>query len=126
LACTTTLLGIYGVVSITASQRQRELAVRIALGVSRGNTVRLVIGQAMPNAGIGTLLGLTGAWPAQRFVRGFLFQISPVDPSTFVIGAVLLLLIAVIGSGIPLRAQPESTRRNYCDKNKSAELVLVR
>jgi ABC-type antimicrobial peptide transport system permease subunit len=59
------------------------------------------MGQTMLNAGIGTLLGLTGAWAAQRLVRGFLFQISPVDPSTFIIGAILLLLVAVIASGIP-------------------------
>ncbi|MGH8102321.1 MAG: FtsX-like permease family protein [Chthoniobacterales bacterium] len=44
------------------SQRQRELALRIALGASRGSIVRLVIGQTMLNAGIGTLLGLNGAW----------------------------------------------------------------
>ncbi len=88
-------------VSIFVSQRQRELALRIALDASRGSTVRLVIGQTMLNAGIGTLLGLTGAWAAQRLVRGFLFQISPVDPSTFIIGGILLLLVAVIASGIP-------------------------
>ena len=65
--------------------------------------MKLVIGQTVLNAGIGTLLGLTGASAAQGLVRGFLFQISPVNPSTFVIGAILLLLVAVIASGTPLR-----------------------
>jgi ABC-type antimicrobial peptide transport system permease subunit len=95
------VVGVYGVVSIVVSQRKQELAVRIALGASRANAVTLVLGQAMRNAVIGTMLGLIGAWAAQRLIRGFLFQISAVDPITFVAGAIFLLAVATVASAIP-------------------------
>jgi len=95
------VVGIYGVVSIFVSQRKRELAVRMALGASRGNAVSLVLRQAMLNAAIGTLLGLSGAWAARQLIRGFLFQVSPVDPTTFVCGALFLLAVATVASLIP-------------------------
>jgi putative ABC transport system permease protein len=95
------VVGIYGVASIFVSQRKRELAVRMALGASRGNAVSLVLRQAMFNAAIGTLLGLSGAWAAQQLIRGFLFQVSPVDPTTFAAGALFLLAVAILASLIP-------------------------
>jgi predicted permease len=95
------VVGVYGVVSIVVSQRKQELAVRIALGASRANAVTLVLSQAMRNAVIGTMLGLIGAWAAQRLIRGFLFQISAVDPITFVGGAIFLLAVATVASAIP-------------------------
>jgi predicted permease len=99
------VVGVYGVVSIVVSQRKQELAVRIALGASRANAVALVLRQAMQTAVIGTILGLVGAWAAQRLIRGFLFQISAVDPITFVGGAIFLLAVATAASTIPaLRA----------------------
>jgi len=50
---------------------------------------------------IGTVLGLAGAWAAQRLIRGFLFQVSPVDPVTFAAGAIFLLAVATVASVIP-------------------------
>ena len=99
------VVGVYGVVSIVVSQRKHELAVRIALGSSRGNAIALVLGQAMRTAAIGTMLGLLGALAVQRLIRGFLFQVSPVDPITFIGGALFLLGVATIASLVPaLRA----------------------
>jgi putative ABC transport system permease protein len=95
------IVGVYGVVSIVVSQRRHELAVRIALGSSRGDAVLLVLKQAMRMAAIGTVIGLLGTWAAQRLIRGFLFQVSPVDPVTYVAGAVFLLTIALVASVIP-------------------------
>ena len=95
------VVGVYGVVSIVVSQRKQELAVRIALGASRANAVTLVLSQAMRNAVIGIILGLIGALAAQRLIRGFLFQISAVDPITFVGGAIFLLAVATVASAIP-------------------------
>jgi len=99
------VVGVYGVVSIVVSQRKHELAVRIALGSTRGNAVALVLGQALRTAAIGTVLGLLGALAVQRLIRGFLFQVSPVDPITFVGGALFLLVVATVASLVPaLRA----------------------
>ena len=95
------IVGVYGVVSIVVSQRKQELAVRIALGSTRANAVALVLRQALRTAATGTLIGLAGAWAAQRLIRGFLFQVSPVDPITFVGGAVFLLAVATAASLIP-------------------------
>jgi putative ABC transport system permease protein len=95
------VVGVYGVVSIVVSQRRQELAVRIALGASRADAVALVLRQAVRTAAIGTILGLTGAWAAQRLIRGFLFHVSPVDPITFVAGALFLLAVATAASLIP-------------------------
>lgn len=95
------VVGIYGVISIFVSQRKRELAVRIALGATRANAVAFVLKQAIFSAAIGTLLGLSGTWAAQQLIRGFLFQISPVDPATFVAGAIFLVIVALAASAIP-------------------------
>jgi putative ABC transport system permease protein len=95
------VVGVYGVVSIVVSQRNHELAIRIALGASPANAVALVMVQAMRNAAIGTILGVAGAWAGQRLIRGFLFQVSPVDPITFVAGALFLLAVAAIAGAIP-------------------------
>jgi len=95
------LVGIYGVVSVVVAQRKHELAVRIALGASRTNAVALVLRQAIQTAAIGTVLGLLGAWAAQRLIRGFLFHVSPVDAITFIAGAVFLLAVAAVASAIP-------------------------
>ena len=95
------IVGVYGVVSVVVSQRKKELAVRIALGASRTNAIALVLRQSLQTAAIGTILGLAGAWAAQRLIRGFLFQISAVDPFTFVGGAIFLLVVATIASAIP-------------------------
>ena len=95
------VVGVYGVVSIVVSQRKQELAVRMALGASPANAVALVLSQALRTAVIGTLLGLAGAWAVQRLIREFLFQISAVDPVTFIGGAIFLLAVATAASAIP-------------------------
>ena len=92
------IVGVYGVVSIVVSQRKQELAVRIALGSTRANAVALVLRQALRTAATGTMLGLAGAWAAQRLIRGFLFEVSPVDPITFIGGAIFLLAVATAAS----------------------------
>ena len=95
------VVGVYGVVSIVVSQRKQELAVRIALGATPASAVTLVLRQALRTAVIGTLLGLAGAWAVQRLISGFLFQISAVDPITFIGGAIFLLAVATVASAIP-------------------------
>ena len=109
------VVGIYGVVSFLVVQRNQELAVRIALGASHANVLWLVLNQSLKMAAIGATIGLLGAWAAQRLTAGLLFGISPVDPTTFVGGAALLLAVAAIASAIPgarvLRIDPAQTLR---------------
>jgi putative ABC transport system permease protein len=95
------VVGIYGVVSFLVAQRTQELAVRAALGASRGNVLWLVLKQGLQMAAIGAALGLLGAWAAQKLTSGMLFGVSPLDSATFVGATVFLLAVAGIASAIP-------------------------
>jgi predicted permease len=95
------VVGIYGVVSYVASQRRKELAVRMAVGASRASVFWLVLNQSLAMAGAGAALGLAGASAAQKLTSGLLFGISPVDPATFASGAAFLVAVAAVAGTIP-------------------------
>jgi predicted permease len=96
-------LGTYGVVSFGVSQRTREIGVRVALGATRGDVLRLVVGQGLGLAVAGGLLGLAGALATTRVLRSLLFGIAPSDPGTLVSIVVLLVAAVVTASWIPAR-----------------------
>jgi predicted permease len=84
-------VGLYGVISISASQRAHEMGIRMALGASRLQILRLVVGQGLLLTAAGLLLGLVVALGLTRAITVLLYGISPADPVTYVaIGAVLL------------------------------------
>ena len=95
------MVGIYGVVAYLVAQRRPELAVRIAIGASRGTILWLVLRQGLQMAAIGAGIGLGGAWACQRVTSGVLFGVSAVDPPTFAIAACFLLAVAAAASAIP-------------------------
>jgi len=109
------VVGIYGVVSFLVAQRKQELAVRIAVGASRGCVLWLVLKQSLTMAAIGAALGLLGATAAQKLISGLLFGISPLDPATFAAAAIFLLAVVAAASAIPgarvLRLDPARTLR---------------
>ncbi|MGC1594845.1 MAG: FtsX-like permease family protein, partial [Candidatus Acidiferrales bacterium] len=109
------IVGIYGVVSFLVARRQQELAVRIALGASRANVLWLVLKQGLEMSMIGAVIGLLGAWAAQKLTSGLLFEISPVDPLTFGGAAIFLLAVAAIACAVPgarvLQIDPAQTLR---------------
>jgi putative ABC transport system permease protein len=109
------VVGIYGVISFLVSQRQQEMAVRIALGAGRATVLWLVLKQGLEMAAIGATLGLLGVWATQKLISGLLFGISPVDPLTFVGTAAFLLAVAAMACAIPgmrvLRIDPAQTLR---------------
>jgi predicted permease len=94
-------VGIYGVVSFLVAQRRRELAIRIAVGASLGNVLRLVLKQGLQMAAVGASIGLVGVWAAQKLITGLLFGISAVDPLTFVGAALFLLMVVLIACWLP-------------------------
>ena len=83
LALLLAAVGIYGVVSYTAAQRQREVGIRMALGARRSDVLRLFVREALALAGAGILLGLALAAGATRLLSGMLFGVAPTDPISY-------------------------------------------
>jgi putative ABC transport system permease protein len=99
------LVGIYGVVSYTASQRTQEIGVRMALGAQRRDILALVVGHGFRLIAVGVVLGLLAALALSRVLSNVLFGISATDPATFITVPLLLGLMALIASYLPaLRA----------------------
>jgi predicted permease len=96
-------VGIYGVMAYSVAQRNREMGIRVALGADRGTVLRLVLGEGLKLAGIGTVLGLVAAAGAARLVRGMLYDVSPLDPIAFVGVSVILVSVAALAIYIPAR-----------------------
>jgi putative ABC transport system permease protein len=97
------IAGVYGVLSAIMTTRLREVGLRVALGASRWDIVRLVLTRGLVMAGGGLLLGLIGSIAAAQLLRGFLFQITPADPLAVLGSAALMTLAAVAACYIPAR-----------------------
>jgi ABC-type antimicrobial peptide transport system permease subunit len=101
LALALTMVGIYGVMAYTVAQRTREIGIRIALGASRSDVSRMILGRGFIITGLGLLIGTAGALGLTRFLSGFLYQVKPLDPLTFAAVPVLLGAISLAASYIP-------------------------
>jgi putative ABC transport system permease protein len=97
------LVGIYGVLSFVVSQRTREMGIRMALGAQRGDVLRDVLARGLRLAVLGVLLGLAGAWSVSRLLQSQLFGVTGSDPFTYIGGAALLLLAALLACYLPAR-----------------------
>ncbi|MFL6313816.1 MAG: ABC transporter permease [Terriglobales bacterium] len=97
------IAGIYGVLAYSVARRTREMGVRMALGASAGNVMRLVLGQAAVTTGIGVLLGVVCSFILMRFLQSMLYEISAADPMTFVGVALLLIGVALLAAYLPAR-----------------------
>src|SRR2546428_3641762 len=83
LAVVLALVGIYGVMSYSVSQRTREIGIRMALGAARSGVLRLVVAQGARLAALGVAIGIAGAGPLSRVLRSLLFGVSATDPLTY-------------------------------------------
>ena len=95
------IVGIYGVISYSVSQRTRELGIRIALGAGNAELRTMVVGQGLLLAGVGVGIGLAVAAIVTRIMASLLFQTSPVDPITYVAASAGLLAAAATASYVP-------------------------
>jgi len=99
------LVGVYGVVSYAASQRTQEIGLRMALGASRAEIMRLVLGRGLVLVVAGVGVGIACALSVTHLVASLLFSVSPVDPVTFIGVPLTLGVMALAASYIPaLRA----------------------
>ena len=96
-------VGLYGILAYAVARRRREIGVRMALGASSRDVIRLVLRDGLRLTGIGLLIGFGLALGATRLLRGLLFGLSPLDPLTFSVIAVLVILVALLASGGPAR-----------------------
>lgn len=95
------IIGIHGTLALYVAQRTREFGIRIALGASRGDVSRLVVGRGLAMAAVGSLAGLLLAAAAAGLIRSLLFAVSPLDPVTFTVVPIALLVTAVVASLFP-------------------------
>ena len=97
------IIGIYGVISYTVSQRKREIGIRLALGAQSGDVVGMVLRQGAKLALVGVCIGVVAAFGLARLMTSLLFGVTAHDPLTFAAVATLLILIALLACYIPAR-----------------------
>ncbi len=97
------MVGIYGVLSCSVAERTREIGVRMALGAPRRRIVTLIVGSGALHVGAGLLLGTAMALAASRLLASLLFGITPQDPATYTILALLLAAVALFAAWLPAR-----------------------
>jgi putative ABC transport system permease protein len=95
--------GLHGSLAHMVRRRQRELAVRMALGADRSSVLHMVMRQGMHLSAIGLALGLLGSLAMSRVLASFLFDVQPWDPPTLVGVAVFLLLVCAVACLAPAR-----------------------
>jgi len=93
--------GVYGVMSFSTSQRAREFGVRVALGATRRDIVRLVLGEGLTLAGCGVIAGTVAALPLTQLLRTLLFGVTATDPVTFLFVSVILVVVAAAACFVP-------------------------
>jgi putative ABC transport system permease protein len=103
LAVAMVIAGLYGVLSQLVSYRRREIGVRMALGATRQSVAQLVLRQGSILIGAGLGVGLLLAFATARLIKGFLYQVPPLDVWTYVAVALTLSIIGLIAALLPAR-----------------------
>jgi len=103
LALVLSAIGIYGVISYLTGQRTHEIGVRVALGASSDDVLRMVLGQGMKMTLIGVAIGIAAAFGLTRLITRMIYGVGATDPLTFVGVAVLLSAVALCACYIPAR-----------------------
>ena len=105
LALALSSIGIYGVLSYLVSRRTREICIRVAIGASRGEVLRLVLGSGLALAATGIAIGLVAAASVASVMGALLHEVTPRDPATFTAVGISLTIVAIVASLVPaLRA----------------------
>jgi putative ABC transport system permease protein len=103
LALVLAAVGIYGLMAYSVEQRTREIGIRLAIGATPIDVLRLVVSQAIRVASVGVVLGVVGSLLLTRVMTTLLFDVSPLDPLTFACAAGLLFGVAWLASYLPAR-----------------------
>ena len=103
--------GLYGLMAYAVTQRRREIGVRMALGATRRDVLRLVLTRALRIVVAGLIVGLAGAVGVTRVLQTFLFGVTPTDPLAFTIVTLLLMAVGLLAAWLPAR---RATRIDPC------------
>ncbi|HYK58394.1 MAG TPA: ABC transporter permease [Bryobacteraceae bacterium] len=103
LALAMAMLGLYGVINYSVTERTREIGIRIALGGSRWSVLQSVLGEGLRLAVLGTALGLAGSLAVQRVLQNELYEVKAFDPLLFTEMAAALLTTSLVASYLPAR-----------------------
>lgn len=98
-----TMVGVYGVISYSVSERTREIGVRVALGATWGQISKMILSQGMSVTFIGIVIGLVGAYAISRVVESLLFEVSATDTLIFVVVPILLAAVSAVACLVPAR-----------------------
>ena len=95
------VIGIYGVLSLSVASREREIAIRMAVGGQRSHVLGLILAEGMNLIASGLLVGSGLGIALTRILRVLLFGVAPADPATFVAGAILFIAVAFVACWLP-------------------------
>jgi predicted permease len=98
------VIGLYGVIAFVVAQRTQEIGVRMALGATRMNILRLIAGEGVRLIALGGAVGLVAAISTAQLLKSLLFQVAPRDPATYAAVAILLGIVALVATLLPSRA----------------------
>jgi putative ABC transport system permease protein len=96
-------IGIYGLLAYMVGQRSREIGVKVALGASRSDILRLILAKGVVLAGAGIIAGMLLYASAASMMASLLYGVRPPDPAVFLLVTLLLLAVAVLASYLPAR-----------------------
>jgi macrolide transport system ATP-binding/permease protein len=103
LAMVLGVVGMYGVIAYSVSQRSREIGIRMALGAQRAGIYRLILNEAVMLVALGIVVGLSCSVAATTLLRKFLFGLEPWDPTTLIVVSALLAVVGMLASFVPAR-----------------------
>jgi putative ABC transport system permease protein len=103
LAITLASVGVFGVLSYFVTQRTREIGIRVALGATSGDILKMIVGRGLAFAGAGLVVGLLAAAPVVWSMQSLLFQVKPLDLTTILVVSAVLVLVATVASYLPAR-----------------------
>jgi len=103
IALALAVIGVYGVVAYSVTQRTQEIGIRVALGARAGDVVQMVLQEAVLLAGLAVVLGLSGAFALTRLLQSLLFEVTPTDPVTLGVVATAVLFVVITSAFVPAR-----------------------
>jgi putative ABC transport system permease protein len=98
-----TLVGIYGVLSLSVTSRRREIAIRTAVGAQQKDIRKLIFGEGFRLIAAGVIVGVALAMILSRVLTSFLFEVQPGDPATLVVVGLLFVGVALLACWVPVR-----------------------